>query len=270
MFFEVVMARKFVITSGKGGVGKTTVCANIGASLARQKQRVCILDVDIGLNNLDVVMGIEQQIVFDLVDCIEGKCRLKQALIQDFNEPYLFVLPSTQSLNNTKISKTQIKSIVDELSYGFDFILIDCPAGIDLGFHRAVFSASEAIVVTTPHISAIKDASKVVDILSTYELCSVNLLINRVRGDLIADKTMLSVDEIAKVFDATLIGVVPEDDGIISALNLGGAVDLNSKSSKAFSMIANNIIYGNNDVINFQKEYKGLWGYLKRKIKRSI
>jgi len=264
------MARKFVITSGKGGVGKTTICANIGASLARQKQRVCILDVDIGLNNLDVVMGIEQQIVFDLVDCIEGKCRLKQALIQDFKEPYLFVLPSTQSLNNSKISKTQIKSLVDELSYNFDFVLIDCPAGIDLGFHRAVFSASEAIVVTTPHISAIKDASKVVDILSTYELSTVSLVINRVRGDLIADKTMLSVDEITKIFDADLIGVVPEDDAIISALNFGGAVDLNSKSSKAFAMIANNIIYGGNDVINFQKEYKGLWGYFKRKIKRSI
>ena len=264
------MARKFVITSGKGGVGKTTVCANIGASLAHKKQRVCILDVDIGLNNLDVVMGIERRITFDIVDCIEGKCRLKQALIQDLNEPYLYILPSTQSINNVNIRNSQIKAIVDELSYIFDYILIDCPAGIDIGFHRAVFSATEAIVVTTPHISAIKDASKVIDILNTYELCSMNLLINRVRGDLIADKTMISVDEIAKIFDVSLIGVVPEDDKIISALNNGGAVDSNSKSSKAFSMIANNIIYGNNDVINFQKQYKGLWGYLKRKIKGSI
>ncbi len=264
------MARKFVITSGKGGVGKTTICANIGVSLARQKQRVCILDVDIGLNNLDVVMGIEKRILFDIVDCIEGKCRLKQALIQDLNEPYLYILPSTQSLSSTKINKSQIKVIVDELSSIFDYILIDCPAGIGIGFHRAVFSATEAIVVTTPHISAIRDASKVIDILGTYELCTVSLLINRIRGDLIADKMMLSIEEIEKIFDTSIIGVVPEDDEIISALNLGVAVDSHAKSSRAFSLIADNIIYGNNKVINFQKEYKGLWGFLKRKIKRSV
>lgn len=264
------MARKFVVTSGKGGVGKTTVCANIGASLAHNRQRVCILDVDIGLNNLDVVMGVEGKITFDIVDCIEGKCRLKQALIQDVNEPYLYILPSTQSLNSDRITKTQIKAIVDELSYSFDFILIDCPAGIDLGFHRAVFSASEAIVVTTPHISAIKDASKVVDILTTYELCNVNLIVNRVRGDLVADKSMLAVEEIAKIFDIPLVGVVPEDDAIITALNLGGAVGEYSKSRKAFDVIADNIIYGNKNIINYQKEYKGIIGFLKRKIKRGL
>lgn len=264
------MARKLVITSGKGGVGKTTICANVGASLAHRKQRVCILDVDIGLNNLDVVMGVENKIIFDIVDYIEGKCRLKQALIQDLREPYLYIFPSTQSLNSERITKTQIKKVVDELALIFDFILIDCPAGIDLGFHRAVFSASEALVVTTPHISAIKDATKVVDILNTYELYSVNLLINRVRGDLVADKSMLSVEDVSEIFDVQLIGVVPEDDGIITALNIGGAVNENSKSRKAFNIIADNIIYGNRDVMNLQKEYKGVIGYLKRKIKRSL
>ncbi len=264
------MARKLVITSGKGGVGKTTICANLGAKLAHLKLRVCILDVDIGLNNLDVVMGIEKNIVYDIVDCIEGRCRIKQALIQDNNEPYLFIMPSTQSLHCDKITKNQIKSIVDELSSIFDYILIDCPAGIDLGFHRAVFSASEAIVVTTPHISAIKDASKVVDILSTYELYSTKLVINRARGDLMAGNEMLSVADINNLFDIDLVGVIPEDDNITTSLNIGGAVVANSKAGKAFLQLAENIHYNTNKIINFQKEYKGIVGYFKRKIKRNI
>ena len=264
------MARKFVITSGKGGVGKTTICANLGSRLAHLKQKVCILDVDIGLNNLDVVMGVEKQIIYDIVDCIEGRCRIKQALIQDNNEPYLYIMPSTQSLHSNKINKLQIKSIVDELSSIFDYILIDCPAGIDLGFHRAVFSASEAIVVTTPHISAIKDASKVVDILSTYELFSTKLVINRARGDLMASNEMLSITDISHLFDIELIGVIPEDDNITTCLNSGGAVISKSRAGMAFAQLAENIQYNSNKIINFQSEYKGLWGYLKRKIKRKI
>ena len=264
------MARKFVITSGKGGVGKTTICANLGSKLAHLKYKVCILDVDIGLNNLDVVMGIEQNIVYDIVDCIEGKCRLKQALIQDYNEPYLYIMPSTQSLNGSKISKHQIKSIVDELSSLFDYILIDCPAGIDLGFHRAVFSASEAIVVTTPHISAIKDASKVVDILSTYELYSTKLIINRARGDLMAGNEMLSVTDISNLFDIELIGVIPDDDAITTSLSKGGAVQKDTKAGQAFQLLAENLHNGSNNIINFQKQYKGMLGYFKRKIKRNI
>ena len=264
------MARKLVITSGKGGVGKTTICANLGARLAHMKSKVCVLDVDIGLNNLDVVMGIEKNIVFDIVDCIEGKCRIKQALVQDANEPYLYIMPSTQSLSSVKITKAQIKSVVDELSRIFDYILIDCPAGIDLGFHRAVFSASEAIVVTTPHISAIKDASKVIDILSTYELYSTKLVINRVRGDLMASNEMLSVADISNLFDIDLVGVIPDDDAITTSLNLGGAVGSNSKAGQAFEILADNIENGGSKILNFQKEYKGVWGYFKRKIKRKI
>ncbi len=264
------MARKLVITSGKGGVGKTTICANLGSRLAHTKNKVCVLDVDIGLNNLDVVMGIEQNIVYDIIDCIEGRCRLKQALIQDKNEPYLYILPSTQSLHSSKITKNQIKSVVDELSSIFDYILIDCPAGIDLGFHRAVFSASEAIVVTTPHISAIKDASKVVDILSTYELFSYKLVINRARGDLMAGNEMLSVTDISNLFDIELIGVIPEDDNISLALNKGEAINPASLAGKAFVQLADNIRYNTNKIYNYQKDYRGILGYIKRKIKRNI
>ena len=264
------MARKLVITSGKGGVGKTTICANLGSRLASMKNRVCVLDVDIGLNNLDVVMGVEQKILFDIVDCIEGRCRLKQALIQDLKEPYLYILPSTQSLHSSRITKSQIKSIVDELSSIFDYILIDCPAGIDLGFHRAVFSASEAIVVTTPHISAIKDASKVVDILSTYELYSTKLVINRARGDLMASNEMLSITDISNLFDIDLVGVIPEDDNISLTLNYGGAISSTTYAGKAFVQLAENIRYNTNKIFNYQKHYKGLLGFIKRAIKRNV
>lgn len=264
------MARKIVVTSGKGGVGKTTICANLGAKLAHLKLKVCILDVDIGLNNLDVVMGVENKIIFDLVDCIEGKCRVKQALIQDNNEPYLYIMPSTQNLGNTRITKQHISSVVDELSSLFDYILIDCPAGIDLGFHRAVFSANEALVVTTPHISSIKDASKVVNILSTYELFNIKLIINKVRGDLIASKEMLSVEEISQLFNIEVVGVIPENDCVTTSLNLGGVVSNNSKVGHSFDILSENIHYGHKNILNFQDEYQGIWGFIKRIIKRKI
>jgi len=264
------MARKIVVTSGKGGVGKTTISANLGANLAKLGKKVVILDVDIGLNNLDVVMGIENKIVFDIVDCIEGRCRVKQAIIQDFCEPNLFIMPSSQSLNGTRVSGSGIKSIVDELSDNFDYVLIDCPAGIDIGFHRAVFSASEALVVTTPHLSAIKDADKVVDILKTYCLSSVGLIINRVRGDLILNKEMMTVESISKFFDIDLVGVVPEDDKISAYLSLGKTINVKSKALSAFNLLAQNIHYGFRKIYDVTYSYNGLFGYIKRSLRKNI
>ena len=264
------MARKIVLTSGKGGVGKTTISANLGYALARLNQKVVILDVDIGLNNLDVVLGLENRIVFDIVDCIEGKCRLKQALIQDTTNPFLYILPSCQSLNSSHISISSIKFIVDELSEMFDYILIDCPAGIDIGFHRAVFSASEALLITTPHISALKDADKVLDILTTYNLNSIGLIVNRTRGDLIASQEMASTQMISQLFNIELVGVLPEDDIITTTLSCGGAIRKKSKVLVAFEMLAKNIHYGTREIYTDEKEYKGLFGYLKRSLKKSI
>ena len=160
------MARKIVITSGKGGVGKTTICAILGQVLAQKGYKVVLLDVDIGLNNLDVIAGIDEKVVYDVVDILEGKCRPIQALIRDSNNPNLFILPSAHPYNVGKVDSSALKEIVEYFSQGFDFILIDCPAGIDLGFQRAVFCASEAIIVTTPHIPAIRDANKVASILN--------------------------------------------------------------------------------------------------------
>ena len=252
------MARRIVLTSGKGGVGKTTISANLGYALANLKQRVVILDVDIGLNNLDVVLGMENRIVFDIVDCIEGKCRLKQALVQDLTNPFLYILPSSQNLNSSHISISSIKFIVDELSDMFDYILIDCPAGIDIGFHRAVFSANEALLITTPHISALKDADKVLDILSTYNLDNIGLIINRTRGDLIASQEMASIKTIADLFSIDLVGVLPEDDVITTTLCYGGAIKKKSKVLCAFEMLANNIHCGTRDIYTDEKKYKGL------------
>ena len=195
------MARKIVITSGKGGVGKTTICANLGVALARLNQRVVLVDVDIGLNNLDVVTGIENKIVYDIVDVIENKCRIKQALVQDLNYPNLYILPSAHSYNKSQVTAENVKKVIDNLNDVFDFVLIDCPAGIDEPFKRAVCGADEAIVVVTPHLSSLRDADKVLMMLTGFNLDSVSLVVNRVRGDMILDKEMLDSNKIAEILN---------------------------------------------------------------------
>ncbi|MBQ3502108.1 MAG: septum site-determining protein MinD, partial [Clostridia bacterium] len=192
------MSRVIVVTSGKGGVGKTTVCANLGLNLAKKNYRVCVVDMDIGLNNLDVVLGMEDRVLYSMQDVLDGKCRLKQALVQDNTYPFLYLLSSGNVAHNLAIRPEYIKAIIDDLKTTFDYILIDCPAGIDAGFNRAVICAEEAIIVTTPHLSSIRDADKVVTILGTYNLYNIKFVVNRARGDLIVDKLMLDVYEISK------------------------------------------------------------------------
>ena len=265
------MARKIVVTSGKGGVGKTTLCANLGAHLAMMGFRVVLLDVDIGLNNLDVVAGIENRIIYDIVDVIENKCRPKQALVQYQDIPSLYILPSAHSYNVGKVTGENIKAVVGALSPTFDFVLIDCPAGIELGFHRAVFSASEAIVVTTPHISAIRDADKVVSILNSYNMSSISLVINRVRGDLVMGGEMIDVGDIANTLKLRLIGVVPDDDGISRYASLGGAVSAReAKASQAFCILASNLANGTDTLFDYTERYKGFWGAVRRNLKRKV
>ena len=184
------MARKIVITSGKGGVGKTTVCANLGMALAKLGKRVCLVDVDIGLNNLDVVTGVENKIVFDIVDVIQNRCRIKQALVQDLNQPNLFIMPSAHSYNKSQVTAENVKRVIDGLNDYFDFVLIDCPAGIDEPFKRAVCGADEALVVVTPHLSSMRDADKVMLMLGNFNIKDFSIVINRVRGDMILDKEM--------------------------------------------------------------------------------
>lgn len=261
------MARKIVVTSGKGGVGKTTICANLGIKLSSMGQKVVMLDVDIGLNNLDVVMGIENKVVYDIADVIEGKCRLKQALVQDPIYPSLYILPSNKIFTTTKITSYSIKAIVEALGDIFDYVIIDCPAGIDSGFHRAVYSASEAIVVCTPHISSIRDADKVLTILNSYKLASIGFVVNRVRGDLVMNGQMIDVNQIRDLLKSNLLGVVPDDDSISTSKSMGLT---ETRGGDAFKIFAENIHFGQNKIFDYKSKYSGIFGAIKRKIRQKF
>ncbi len=263
------MARKIVLTSGKGGVGKTTVCAGLGANLASLGFRVVLIDVDIGLNNLDVVLGVENQVVFDITDVIIGKCRARQALVQDKKIPSLYVLPSSHAYGRTKILGEHIKNVVDMLDSSFDYILIDCPAGVEAGFHRAVFSANEAIVVVTPHLSSIRDADKVLGLLNEYDIQSKGLVINRMRGDLLMNGELMNIESIVRALNIPLLGVIPEDDEISSSCSVGGRVN-SLESARAFTLLSENIHNGSKKIFDCTYKYRGLFGYLKRNIKKKV
>ncbi|MBE7082691.1 MAG: septum site-determining protein MinD [Clostridiales bacterium] len=262
------MARKIVVTSGKGGVGKTTICARLGMKLASLGFRVAILDMDIGLNNLDVVMNIENKINFDILDVIAGNCRLKQALVQDAKFPSLYVLASTHLYEDAYINKEDIKQIVDKLGESFDYVLLDCPAGVEDGFKRAVYSANEALVVVTPHISSIRDADKVLSILASFDLLGKYLIINRVRGDFEATMETLGVEEIVQFLKTKLIGVVPEDDDITKD---EPANEIQSKQlDRAITLLAENLHNGTRKIYDVSKKYRGFWGIIRRNLKKRM
>ena len=262
------MARRIVITSGKGGVGKTTVCALVGMKLAELGFRVALLDLDVGLNNLDVVLGMERNINYDILDVIAGNCRLKQALIQHEKLPNLYIMASTNVNEDMLVTKEQIKDIVDTLSQTFDYILLDCPAGVEEGFRRAVFSANEAIVVVTPHISSVRDADKVLSILAGYDLLSKGLIVNRVRGDLIANYETLDLDEIIRFLKTKLLGVIPDDDTITK----GDTINYlhNQQLGRSISLLVENIHNGTRKIFDCGKKYRGFWGMIRRNIKKKV
>ena len=263
------MARVIVLTSGKGGVGKTTVTANLGMQLASKNYRVCMLDMDIGLNNLDVVMNMEDRVIYTMMDVIENRCRIKEALVQDDYYPLLYILSSGGLNQNLSITLMQIKAIINELHRLFDFVLIDCPAGIDAGFKRAVSCADEAIVITTPHLSSIRDADKVVTILSSYNISSKRFVINRARGDLIQDKLMFDVYDIGKTLNIEFGGVVPEDDNVIT--NTSDNIKNNKIAlNRAFDILSNNIITGEKKLFDCTYKYRGIIGSIKKLLKRSV
>ena len=263
------MARVIVVTSGKGGVGKTTITANLGLHLASKNYRVCLIDMDIGLNNLDVVLNLDDRVFYTMMDVIDGKCRLKEALVQDDNFPLLFLL-STGGLNqNLMVQCSQIKAIVNELSRTFDYVLIDCPAGIDAGFKRAVSCANEALVVTTPHLSSIRDANKVITILSSYNVHIKRFVINRARGDLMQDKIMLDVYDIGKTLNIEFGGVIPDDDKLLTITN-EKISDSKIALNRAFEILANNIITGEKKLFDCTYKYRGFIGSIKKLLKRSV
>ena len=215
------MGEVIVITSGKGGVGKTTTTANVGTGLAKLDKKVVVIDTDIGLRNLDVVMGLENRIVYNLVDVIEGNCRIKQALIKDKRYPKLYLLPSAQTRDKNAVTPEQMKKLTDQLKDEFDYVILDCPAGIEQGFQNAIAGADRALVVTTPEVSAVRDADRIIGLLEANEMKHTNLIVNRLRIDMVKNGEMMSSDDVVDILACDLIGVVPDDEKIVVATNNG-------------------------------------------------
>lgn len=262
------MARKILITSGKGGVGKTTVTVNIGTQISKLGYRVLVVDADFGLNNLDIVMGVENKIVYDIYDVVQGKCRAKQAVVEDFYNDNLYVLPASKDIKGLGLSNQVLCNVISDLDNMYDYILIDSPAGIDKGFVRTLNITNEAIIVTTPHISAMRDADKVAGILKSVGFDIINIVLNRARGDLIINGESMNVSFISDYLRLPIIGVVPEDDEINNQLLIGGDIHQMSPAFVSFRKIAKSIYSGNIDLYDCTKRYKGLMGYIRRKIKK--
>ena len=258
------MGEVIVITSGKGGVGKTTTTANLGAALALRNKKVALVDTDIGLRNLDVVMGLENRIVYDIVDVVEEKCKLRQALIKDkrFNE--LFLLPAAQTRDKSAVNEEQMKELIGKLKEEFDYILIDCPAGIEQGFRNAIAGADRAIVVTTAEISAIRDADRIVGLLEASEIKNPELVINRIRPAMVKKGEMMDVEDIVDLLSIDLIGVVPDDEYIITQTNKGEPVVIKDKapSGKAYTEIARRIL-GENIEVTVPGRKEGLFSKMR-------
>lgn len=262
------MGEAIVVTSGKGGVGKTTTSANLGTALALQGKRVCLVDTDIGLRNLDVVMGLENRIIYDLVDVIQGRCKIHQALVKDKRfEDLLYLLPAAQTLDKTAVTPEQMKVLVNELKQDYDYIIIDCPAGIEHGYKNAIAGADKAIVVTTPEVSAVRDADRIIGLLEKEEgIESPKLVINRIRNHLMKNGDMLDVDEVTSHLSIDLLGIVADDDEVIKASNHGEPIALNpnSKASIAYRNIARRILGESIPLQSLESDEKGMFSKLKR------
>ncbi len=224
------MSEVIVVTSGKGGVGKTTSSANIGCGLALLNKRVVLIDADIGLRNLDVVLGLENRIVYNLIDVVEGNCKIKQALIKDKKYPDLYLLPAAQTRDKNAVNEQQMIDLCEELKKDFDYIIIDCPAGIEQGFKNAVAAADRALVVTTPEISAVRDADRIIGLLDSKEINDHRLVVNRLRMDMVKRGDMMSVEDVVEILAIDLIGTVPDDEDIVISTNTGEPIVSNESS----------------------------------------
>ncbi len=240
------MTRIIVVTSGKGGVGKTTVTANLGMTLAKMGYRVALVDGDFGLRNLDLLLGLENRVVYTAVEVLAGECRLDQALVRDKRQPGLVLLPATQNRKAEMITPNHMKWMIGELAPQFDFVLIDSPAGIEMGFKNAIAAAQEALIVTTPEISAVRDADRVIGLLEASNISPARLIVNRLRPSMVEASEMMSVEDVSEILAVQLIGVVPEDERVITSTNRGEPLVLEanstSRAAQAFDNIAHRLI----------------------------
>lgn len=255
------MAKTIVITSGKGGVGKTTSTANIGTALALNSKKVCLIDMDIGLRNLDVVLGLENRIIYDIVDVVEGRAKIHQALIKDKRfDDLLFLLPAAQHADKYAITPDQVEEIVEELDEFYDYILIDSPAGIEQGFENSVVAADQAIIITTPEISAIRDADRIVGILEQRDIEPPKLVINRIRREMMDTGDIMDVEDITRHLSLELLGIIYDDDEVVRTSNQGTPVVLNPDfdSSKGYRNIARRILGESVPLLTIKKEEEKL------------
>ncbi|MGG0667494.1 septum site-determining protein MinD [Sporosarcina koreensis] len=260
------MGEAIVITSGKGGVGKTTTSANLGTALALQGKKVCLVDTDIGLRNLDVILGLENRIIYDLVDVIAGRCKIHQALVKDKRfEDGLFLLPAAQTTDKNAVEPGEMKELITELKRDYDYILIDCPAGIEQGYKNAVAGADRAIVVTTPEISAVRDADRIIGLLEQEDIEPPKLIINRIKSRLVNSGDALDVNEITTHLSIDLLGIVLDDEKVISSSNKGEPVvmDPSNPAAIGYRNIARRILGESVPLMSLDEGSPGFFGKLK-------
>lgn len=257
------MSEVIVVTSGKGGVGKTTVCANLGCGLALLGNKVVLIDTDIGLRNLDVVMGLENRIVYNLVDVVEGSCRIKQALIKDKNHQGLYLMPSAQTKDKSSVTPQQMKKLTEELTEEFDYVILDCPAGIEQGFKNAIAGATRAVIVTTPEVSAIRDADRVIGLLEAQGMKKIEMIVNRIRPELVSRGDMMSLEDIQEILTVPVIGAVTDEEEIVISSNNGEPVAGKDSSLGQIFIDACRRLMGEDIPIVQPKQQKGLMSRLK-------
>jgi septum site-determining protein MinD len=261
------MSRIIVIASGKGGVGKTTCTANIGMAIAQQGRKVVVVDADFGLRNLDLLLGLENRIVYTAVEVITGECELEQALVKDKRQPRLALLPAAQTRTKDAVNPDQMKHVVNELAKMYDYVLIDSPAGIEMGFRNAIAGASEALIVTTPEIAAVRDADRVIGMLEAHSVKRIHLIVNRIRPKMVQANEMMSVQDVQEILAIPLIGIVPDDERIIVSTNRGEPLALDATPSlpgTAYQNIARRLAGEKIEFIDLEVPPDGFFTRLRR------
>ncbi|MFB2878858.1 septum site-determining protein MinD [Floridanema aerugineum] len=260
------MARIIVVTSGKGGVGKTTSTANIGMALASRGNKIAVLDADFGLRNLDLLLGLENRIVYTALDVMSGECTLDDALVKDKRQPNLALLPAAQNRTKDAVNTDQMRQLVTDLGQRYEYVLIDCPAGIEMGFKNAIIAAKEAVIVTTPEISAVRDADRVIGLLEAHSIKKIHLIVNRIRPAMVQANNMMSVQDVQEILAIPILGIVPDDEKVIVSTNRGEPLVLggsNSLAAIAYNNIARRLEGETVPFLTLESAPEGLWERLR-------